>query len=92
MSLDVTFVDLVDQFERLLLTASLATMRKSGNGNTSTAIDDINTLRVCFQGHWYTKFLDRVEIKLILLISVERQKDVQTSWRIVAVDERVDSS
>lgn len=87
--LQVLGVNLVNELEGGLLAMSLSTMRKPRNCDARSPIGNINTFGIAFQGQRYSEFLDCLQVQLILLISIERKKDVKARRRIITVDNRV---
>jgi hypothetical protein len=89
VSAEIVLVDSIDEAECLLLTASLAAMRKSGNSNSTTTVGDVDTPRKCFERDWHTKLLNGPQVQLVLVFAVEGKENVEAARRILAVSERV---
>lgn len=85
VALEIFRVDLVDEFECPLLAVSFSTVGEPRNGDTAATIGHIDGLGVRIKSERNTKFLNGVEIELVLLVAVERKEDVQTRRRVVAV-------
>lgn len=66
----------VKRFNASYLTAALTAMRKARDGDATSAISYIDTLWVLSQRERNTEFPDRVEVKLILLVAIEREEDM----------------
>lgn len=86
---DVLRVHLIDEGESHLLAVSFTPMRESTDGNLGSSVGHVDADR------WFLKFgnsesCECSEVQLIDLITVETEKDVDGSWRVIAVNHGVD--
>jgi len=89
MSAEVVLVHSIDEAECLLLATSLATVREAGNSDSTSTVSDIDTPGERLQRDRHAEFLNGPQVQLVLVLAVERQKNVKTAWRILAVSDRV---
>lgn len=86
---DVLGVHFVDQLEGLLLAVSLAAVREPSDCDLRASISDIETYGMLLEV-WHTKSFQGVDVEFVDLVAIEAEEEMDTSWRIVAVDDRID--
>jgi hypothetical protein len=76
VSAQIVFVDSIDETKRLFLTISLATMRETRNRDSTPAISYVDAPWERLKCDRHTQFFDRPQVELVLILTVEREKDV----------------
>ena len=92
VSLEILGVNLVDELEGPLLAVTFTTVGEAGDGNAAATVDDIDGLGVCVERKRDAELLDGVQVKLVFLVSVEGEEDVQTGRWVFTVYQRVAGS
>jgi hypothetical protein len=87
VSAQIILVHSIDEAESLLLTASLATMRETGDSDSTTTVSDVDTPGERLQCDGDTELLNCPQVQLVLIFAIVREEDVKTAWRILAISE-----
>jgi hypothetical protein len=85
VSAQIVLIHSIDEAECLLLAASLAAVRETRDSDSAATISDVDTPGEFFQRNGDTELLDGTQIQLVLILTIERQEDVKTAWRILAI-------
>lgn len=85
VSAEIILVYSVDEAERLLLAASLAAMREPRDSNAAATVGDVDTSGEGIQCNGNTELLNGPQVKLILILAIERQENMEAAWRVLAV-------
>ena len=75
--------------EGLLLAVSLAAVRKSSDCDLRASISNVETDGILCEIR-YAKSFQCVEVEFVDLVAIEAEEEMNTSWRIVAIDDRID--
>lgn len=86
---DVLRVHLIDQGECHLLAVSFSPMREATDGDLGSSIDDVDADRWLLELGNSERF-ECSQVKLIDLITIETEKDVDGSRRVIAINHGVD--
>jgi len=78
VAFQVLGVDLIDQLECRFLAVSLPTVGEPRDRNSGLSISDINTFGVARQCQGYSKLFNRLEVQFVFLVTVKREKDMNT--------------